>query len=169
MGSCAGEDAHSNWQAGTSSSVSPEQNRDFRFPSLGWQLHTKSFLDRCEHFSSSFYGCDVHSHQLVPRLLSSPCGFCLCTRLGREGDLQRAEILSASWQETLVAVTHSVWVGHCSQHCCPGPAPPLCICPLPIPVCPCFKWMPGVQSSWDVTFQRPGSLLGSSALQALVL
>lgn len=23
--------------------------------------------------------------------------------------------------------------------------PPLCICPLPILVCPCFKWMPGVQ------------------------
>lgn len=67
------------------------------------------FLTDVSTCSFSFYGCDVHLHQLVLSPLSSPHGYCLCTRQDRGGDLQRAEILSASWRR--------LWLCHSSTVC----------------------------------------------------
>lgn len=136
------------------------------------------FMTDVSTCSFRFCGCDVHLHQLL--LSAHPLSFslhgpCLCTRqLDREGDLQIAGILSGSWQEALVAVTHSSTV--CGWDTAPSTAAldlpshlPSASVPFPsqsviiINGCHVFK------STWDVAFQRPGSLLGSSALQALVL
>lgn len=67
--------------------------------------------------------------------------------------------LTAAWWDTAPSTTAPDLPSHLHSASVPFPSPSVII----LDGCQVFK------STWDVAFQRPGSLLGSSALQALVL